>query len=87
MRNALMKGIGLAVTLSAIAAFTLGASAQDKKAPAKKPPACNSLKAEPACAARNDCNWVAESKDAKGKMKKAYCRSSAAPKPDGMKKK
>src|SRR5262245_12854340 len=77
MTNVLLKGLTVAATAAAIAAFSFGASAQDKKAPAKKPPACNSLKDEAACKARDDCNWVADSKDAKGKVKrKAYCRSN-----------
>jgi hypothetical protein len=84
----LLRGISLAATAAVIAVVSYGASAQEKKAPAKKPPACNTLKAETACKARNDCNWVAESKDAKGKVKrKAYCRANPAPKKDDAKKK
>ena len=80
MNKLLLRGIGLAATAAVIAFVCYGASAQDKKAPAKKPPACNTLK-EAACKARDDCNWVAETKDAKGKVKrKAYCRANPTPK-------
>jgi hypothetical protein len=70
-----------------IALFAYNASAQEKKMEptkkaetAKKPPAppkCNTIKAQAGCEARTaDCNWVAESKDDKGKVKaKAYCRA------------
>ena len=78
----------LRATAAVIAVLSYGASAQEKKAPAKKPPACNTLKDEAACTARNDCNWVAESKDAKGKVKrKAYCRANPTPKKGDAKKK
>ena len=73
-----LRGIGLAATATVIAVVSYGASAQ---APAKKPPACNSVKDEGACRARNDCTWVSESKDDKGKVKrKAYCRANPTPK-------
>jgi hypothetical protein len=82
-----LRGIGLAATAALIAVVSYGASAQEKKAPAKKPSTCN-LKDEGACRARNDCNWVEESKDAKGKVKrKAYCRANPTPKKDDAKKK
>jgi hypothetical protein len=84
----LLRGIGLAATAALIAVVSYGASAQEKKAPAKKPSTCNSLKDEGACRARNDCNWVEESKDAKGKVKrKAYCRANPTPKKEDAKKK
>jgi len=71
-----------------IVVVSYGASAQEKKAPAKKPAACNTLKDETACKARDDCNWVAESKDDKGKVKrKAYCRANPTPKKGDAKKK
>jgi hypothetical protein len=77
VNRGLLKSLSIGVTGVAIATFGYGAAAQDKKAPAKKPPACNTLKGDVACKARSDCNWVAESKDAKGKVKaKAYCRSN-----------
>jgi hypothetical protein len=42
---------------------------------------------EAACKAGKDCNWVAESKDDKGKAKqKAYCRSNLPKKDDAKKK-
>jgi hypothetical protein len=49
---------------------------------APKPPACNSLKEESACKARDDCQWVAAVVDSKtGKEKrKAYCRKAPAKK-------
>ena len=49
---------------------------------APKPPACNSLKEELACKARDDCQWVAAVVDSKtGKEKrKAYCRKAPAKK-------
>jgi anti-sigma-K factor RskA len=79
--NTFWRSLSIAATVAIVGAFAFDASAQDKKAPAKQPPACNSLKDESACKARNDCNWVSESKDAKGKVKrKAYCRSNPTPK-------
>ena len=77
MNKLLLRGIGLAATAAVIAVVSYGASAQEKDAPAKKPPACNTLKDETACKARNDCNWVAESKDAKGKVKRKACEPDA----------
>src|SRR5262245_18442827 len=75
VNKALPKSLYIAAATAAIVAFSYGTSAQDKKPPAKKPPACNSLQDESGCKARNDCIWVAESKDDKGKVKrKAYCR-------------
>lgn len=86
MRNAILVTF-IAATAVAIAGFSYDAYAQDKKAPAKKPPACNALKDEAACKGRNDCNWVAESKDDKGKVKRrAYCRANPTPKKDDKKK-
>ena len=77
---------------AAIAMFGLAADAQQKapekaapKAAAPKPkapPKCNTLKQQAECEARTDCGWVAESKDAKGKVKaKAYCRAKPKPAP------
>jgi hypothetical protein len=78
MTNVALRTLGVAATAAVLAVFAIGASAQEKKAPAKRPPACSSLKAEADCSARADCNWVAES--AKGKVKhKAYCRANPAP--------
>ena len=88
MNKLLIRGIGLAATAALIVVVSYGASAQEKKAPAKKPAACNTLKDETACKARDDCNWVAESKDDKGKVKrKAYCRANPTPKKGDAKKK
>ena len=78
--------LGISAAAAAVALFAYGAQAQEKKtapAPAaktektEKKAACNSLKVQTGCEARTDCNWVAESKDDKGKVKKkAYCRSN-----------
>jgi hypothetical protein len=76
--NTLLKTLGVSVATLALASFAFGVSAQDKKAPAKKPPpACNSLKAEAACKARDDCVWVSAVMDKAGKKvtRKAYCRA------------
>ena len=88
MNNVALKTLGIAAAAAVLAAFAFGASAQEKKAaPAKRPPACNALKVEADCTARSECNWVAESKDANGKVKrKAYCRANPTPaKKDGTK--
>jgi hypothetical protein len=77
MKKVLLRGMGLAAIGVVIAVVSYGASAQ---AP-KKAAACNTVKDEGACRARNDCNWVSESKDDKGKVKrKAYCRGNPTPK-------
>ena len=79
VHKTLVKMLGISVATAALALFAYGASAQDAKkpAPAKKPPACKTIKAQAGCEARtDDCTWVAESKDDKGKVKaKAYCRA------------
>jgi hypothetical protein len=82
----LLSGRFLATTAAAaaFAVLSFGAQAQEKKvdpkAPAKKT-ACNSLKVQTGCEGRSDCNWVAETKDDKGKVKrKAYCRANPVPK-------
>ena len=76
--------MGIAAAAAALTVFGYAAQAQapkkeEPKVAAKKPappPKCNTLKAQAACEARTDCTWVAESKDAKGKVKaKAYCRA------------
>lgn len=76
--------LGISAATAALALFAYGAQAQEKKAAptpapkaAEKKAACNSLKVQAGCEARTDCNWVAESKDDKGKVKKkAYCRAN-----------
>ena len=78
MNNALVKTLGISAATAALALFAYAAQAQapKPKQPAKKPPACNSLKDEAACKARDDCTWVAETKDKSGKVKrKGYCRA------------
>ena len=51
--------------------------AKPKKKAEPKPPACNTLKDETGCGAREDCTWVAASIDTKTQKekRKAYCRS------------
>lgn len=84
--------LGISAATAALALFAYGAQAQTpppkkeaapKAAPAKKPPACNSLKEEAACKARDDCEFMSASVDAKTKKvkKKAYCRTKPKPKP------
>jgi hypothetical protein len=87
--NAPLQGISVVAAAVVIAILPYGASAQDKKtASAEKFAACNSLTNEAACKAGKDCNWVAESKDDKGKVKqKAYCRSNPTTKKDDAQKK
>ena len=60
-----------------------GVSAAEKKKEAAKQPACNSLKDEKGCEARDDCTWVAAVTDKKtGKEKRrAYCRAKPKAKP------
>ena len=64
-----------ALVLSALAYG--GVYAAEKKKDTAKQPACNSLKAESECAARDNCTWVAAVTDKKsGKEKRrAYCRA------------
>lgn len=77
------RSFGTTMIAAAIAVFAFGAQAQDKKVDPpkaakteKKVAACKTLKQE-ACDGRSDCNWVAEAKDDKGKVKKkAYCRGN-----------
>ena len=76
--------VGVTAAAAALALFAAGAQAQEKKADPKataKPAACSTLKAQTACEGRSDCNWVAESKNDKGKVtRKAYCRAMPKPK-------
>ena len=66
-------GLGALVAASVLGLGAI-ADAQDKKAP-KKPPACNSLKTQAACEAREDCQWIAAvMKDGK-QTRAAYCRA------------
>jgi hypothetical protein len=87
LNKTLLKTLGIPAAAAALALFGYAAQAQAPKAetaPATKaapkkpaaPPKCNTLKTQAPCEARADCTWVAESKDAKGKVKaKAYCRA------------
>jgi hypothetical protein len=54
------------------------ASAQDRKKAEPKPAACNTLKDESGCGARNDCNWVAAviNEKTQKEKRKAYCRAN-----------
>ncbi len=91
VHKTLLKSLGISAAVVALGLFGYAAQAQapkkepaPKAAPAKKPPPppkCNSLKDQTACEAREDCQWVAASIDAKTKKQKkaAYCR--AKPKP------
>ena len=78
-RNALAASAVAVVTLAV--AFGSASAAEKKKAAA-----CNSLTAETACEARDDCTWVSAVIDAKTKKqkRKAYCRTK--PKPPAKKK-
>ena len=71
----------IAVVLTALAFSDV--SAEEKKKGEPKPPACNSLKDETGCTAREDCTWIAASIDAKTQKekRKAYCRAKPKPKP------
>jgi hypothetical protein len=79
------RGLGLSGAALALVLLGFGAVAQTTPqtgtAPkatttAKKQPACKTVKAQAGCEERTDCSWVAESKDANGKVKaKAYCRT------------
>ena len=70
-------GIGAAAIVFAALAYG-GVSAQEKKKAEPKPAACNSLKEESACGARDDCSWIAASIDQKTQKekRKAYCRAN-----------
>jgi len=84
MRNLLPRLLGVSAVAVVLAAFAYGSvSAEEKKKAEPKPAACNSLKEEAACTAREDCSWIAASVDSKtNKVKrKAYCR--AKPKSKG----
>ena len=74
-----IKMLQLSAAALVLSAFAYGgvSAAEKKKEAAKAPAACNSLKDESACEAREDCTWVAAVKDAKtGKEKRrAYCRA------------
>jgi hypothetical protein len=77
----LLRQVGISAAAFALAAVAYAAQAQqkapDKGAPkAAAQPKCKTIKQQAGCEERTDCNWVAERKDAKGKVKaKAYCRA------------
>ena len=79
MRINAIKMLQLSAAALMLSAFAYGgaAAAEKKKEVAKRPPACNSLKDEKDCEAREDCTWVEAVMDAKtGKQKRrAYCRA------------
>jgi len=93
MKINVTKMLQLSAAALLLSAFAYGgvSAAEKKKEAAKAPPACNSLKDEKACEARDDCTWVAAVTDAKtGKQKRrAYCRAkpkAPASKPPAKKK-
>lgn len=85
MRINPIKLLQLSAAALVLSAFAYGgvSAAEKKKEAAPKPPACNSLKAEAGCEARQDCTWVAAVVDKKsGKEKRrAYCRAKPKAKP------
>ena len=85
MRLNPIKMLQLSAAALVLSAFAYGgvSAAEKKKDAAKAPPACNSLKDEKACEAREDCTWVSAVMDKKsGKEKRrAYCRAKPKAKP------
>jgi hypothetical protein len=86
MRINPMKMLQLSAAALILSAFAYGGvsiAAEKKKEAAKRPPACNSLKVEADCTARDDCTWVDAVVDKKsGKEKRrAYCRAKPKAKP------
>ena len=85
MRINSMKILQLSAAALILSAFAYGgvSAAEKKKEAAKAQPACNSLKDEKVCEARDDCTWVAAVTDKKtGKEKRrAYCRAKPKAKP------
>jgi hypothetical protein len=79
MNNPVQKLLGAAAIAAVVASFAYsgGVSAEEKKKGEPKPPACNSLKDEAGCVARDDCTWVHASIDSKTQKekRKAYCRA------------
>jgi len=71
-----------AIVLTALAFGSVMAETQEKKKADPKPPACNTLKEEDGCKAREDCQFIAASIDSKTQKvkRKAYCRSKPKPK-------
>ena len=80
-----IKALQLSAAALVMSALAYGgvSAAEKKKEAAPKAAACNSLKDESACTARQDCTWVDAVKDAKsGKQKRrAHCRALPKPKP------
>jgi hypothetical protein len=74
VKNLFAFGLGESAA-AAILVLGLAAQAQEKKEPAKKPPACTLVKTQVACEARTDCNWVTEVKKDGKTTRKAYCRA------------
>jgi 2-hydroxychromene-2-carboxylate isomerase len=80
VHKTLFKTLGISVATAALALMAYGASAQEKKEPAKKPPPaasiCKGLE-EAACTAKGeDCQWITPKK---GKQK-PYCKTKQKPK-------
>ena len=74
-----IKLLQLSAAALVLSAFAYGgvSAAEKKKEAAPKPAACNTVKEDKGCEAREDCTWVAAVTDAKtGKQKRrAYCRA------------
>jgi hypothetical protein len=95
VHKTLVKTLGISAATVALALFGYAAQAQapkkeEPKVAAKKPakpPACNKLKDEAACKAREDCTWVAEVMDAKTKKVKTKAACKVKPKPKAAPKK
>jgi len=79
MRRIFERSLGIAAVAVVLAAFVYGGgvSAEEKKKGEPAPAACNSLKDESACEARQDCSWIKASVDPKTnkEKRKAYCRA------------
>jgi hypothetical protein len=73
VRNPILKVLTATAVVLAVASFSGGTFAQDKKAPAAKAPsACKGL-AEAACKAKAECGWIAP----KTGKQRPYCRTKA----------
>ncbi len=79
MTTKVIRILQLTAAALVLSAVTYGgvSAAEKKKEAAPKAAACNTIKDEKACEARQDCTWVAAVTDAKtGKQKRrAYCRA------------
>lgn len=85
MRTSLLKPLGVSIAAVAVTLLAYGASAQEKKAPAKKPVACAKLN-ETDCRARSDCDYRAAVVDEKTKKVKTKASCKPVPKAPAKKK-